>query len=281
MTCIESIKKTVSCSYEIIVIDNNSGTKEQYELKQVEGITAILNKTNRGFAFANNQGFKIAKGNFMFMLNPDTVLLDDAVHKMISFLKQNKKIHAVGPKLYHSEAMDYHPSVKVFPSPFRQFLWMLPFSNVLRTVWSHFKFDPEKTQKVNCVWGAAIMYKREVFHRIGFLDDENFYIYTEEVDFCKRMALDGLTIYYYPNAEVIHYGGKSQEKSSVEKNVLIWNSLINYFEKYFSKRNVRFNIRLLSFLLRLKVVFLKRKDLQPVVELLSKKLLLTETVHNE
>lgn len=277
LNCIDSIKKHTQATYEIIVIDNSSGNEEQKELKKMEGIRLILNTENRGFAAANNQGFDIANGDYILMLNPDTIVLNNSIDEMIDFLKKRPTIHAVGPKLYYSEKLDYHPSVKQFPTPFKQLLWMLPLSGVLRNLKTKITFNPDKIQRVNCVWGAAIMFKKEVFEKIGYLD-ERFFIYSEEVDFCKRMSIAGLNIYYFPKAEIIHYGGKSQEKASVSKNRMLWTSLSKYFEKYFSETNIKLNMYLLMLVLKAKVNLLKKNDLLPVIDILKQQLSASNTL---
>jgi GT2 family glycosyltransferase len=271
LNCIDSIKKNTKSSYEIIVIDNSSGNEEHKELKKIEGIRLILNTENRGFAAANNQGFKVANGEYFLMLNPDTIVLNNAIDKMIAFLKNNQNVHAVGPKLYYSEELDYHPSVKKFPTPFKQLLWMLPLSGLLRNIKNRITFDPDKIQPADCVWGAAIMFKQEVFKKIGYLD-ERFFLYSEEVDFCKRMSIAGLNLYYFPKAEIIHYGGKSQEKASASKYFLLWTSGITYFEKYFSEKNIKLNMYILMLIIKAKVILFKKNNLLPVIDVLKQKL---------
>ena len=270
--CLQSIKEGTSCKYEVIVIDNFSSLEEQKLLTAISGIKLICNKKNLGFAAANNQGFKEAKGDFIFMLNPDTLVLGKAVDELVSFLLENDDIDAAAPKLYYSEKLDYHPSVKKFPSPFSQFVHMMPFSKIMRDWWSSFTFDLDKIQAVECVWGAAIMFKKRVFDIVGYLDDANFFIYTEEVDFCKRMNMHGLKLYYYPKTEVIHFGGKSQQKSSIQKNRLIWSSLINYFFKYYPRWMVFLSMYSIRIMLTLKVVLLKRDDLHDVIKVIDEKL---------
>lgn len=261
--CINSIKKNTSVSYEIIVIDNNSKNYEQNELKTLDDIILIQNSSNVGFAAANNQGFKIVKGEYIFMLNPDTVLVNNAIDRLIDFLLQNNDIHAAAPKLYFSEKLDYHPSIKKFHTPLDQFMQMIPLSGLIKSVYSKIAFDPDKTKCVSCVWGAAIIFRKEVFENIGFLD-ERFFLYSEEVDFCRRMFDNGLKLYYHPAAEIIHYGGKSQSKSLIAKNVLLWESITKYLEKYFPKKEIVFYYRLLLILLKFKIIFLKRTNISPI-----------------
>lgn len=271
LKCKESIKINTTCRYEIIVVDNSSGSKEQERLRKIPDITLILNNENRGFAAANNQAFRVANGDFILMLNPDTIVLNSAIDKMMDFLLNNDMIHAVAPKLYYSENLDYHPSIKKFRTPFTHFLQMLPLAGLIRDTFSKLSFDSDKTQKVDCVWGAVILFKKEVFEKIGYLD-ERFFIYSEELDFCRRMAQKKMLVCYYPQAEVIHYGGKSQNRSSVAKNRYMWASIIKYFDKYFSQSTLLFSLMLLSVLLKIKVKVFKKSELVPVIEVLEERL---------
>ena len=268
-SCIKSIATNTKINYELIVIDNYSGNEEQKNLKNISDIKLILNKTNVGFAAANNQGFKIAKGEYIFMLNPDTFILNNAIDNLINFLSENNNIHAAAPKLYYSEARDYHPSVKCFPSPLTELIGMLPLARFFNVFFNKsLLFNRNKIQRVDCVWGCAIMFKRQVFEKIGFLD-ERFFIYSEEVDFCKRMALKNMQLYYFPKAELIHYGGKSQKKSSKTKNELIWISFTKYFEKYYSPKYILINYAFLMFILKLKIYCFKKKELIPAVKIIE------------
>jgi GT2 family glycosyltransferase len=271
LECINSIKKNTQAKYEIIVVDNASDDKEQHDLKMIDGIVLIQNTENIGFAAANNQGFKIAIGEFVLMLNPDTIVLKNSIDKMINFLNSNQTVHAIGPKLYYSDQFDYHPSMKQFPTPFSQLMKMLPISSLFCSWKYRFKVMTDKISRVDCVWGAAIMFRKAVFQTIGYFD-ESFFLYAEELDFCKRMSIAGLKIYYFPKAEIIHYGGISQKKSLIPKNIMIWKSLLIYFDKYFSERNIRRNMNLLLLFLKSEVFLFKRYELQNVIDVIEKKL---------
>lgn len=268
--CLSSIRNCTINNYEIIVVDNASGKNEQRELKTIKNIKIICNSVNRGFAAANNQGFAISRGNYILMLNPDTLLLNNAIDKMLYFLSEHENIHAAGPKLYYSDKKDYHPSVKKLPTPLNQVFLMFPFAGIFKNFNRNILFRKNKVQKVECICGAAILFKKLVFEKIGFLD-EAFFIYSEEVDFCKRMQEHGLNLFYFPKAEIIHYGGKSQEKSNVKKVEYIWKSLLIYFDKYFSKKNVKISTKILYIVLKIKSFFNRNENEEIICSLVKKK----------
>lgn len=268
--CIKSVKDTVH-SYEIIVIDNNSDHEEKLALQQLTGIKLILNEENIGFAAANNQGFREATGRYIFMLNPDTKILGNSIDNMADFMDKHPDVYALGPRLYCSDELNHHPSVIPLESPFNNLIKMIPLSSHFLNLKERLFFNRNKIQRVHCLVGAAILFQRSVFNEIGYLD-EQFFIYTEEIDFCKRMATRGLPIYYYPDARIIHYGGGSQAKASVTKYDYLWTSKVKYFDKHFSATNIKINLSLLLILLKLKYSLLNKRELKPIIKILSDKL---------
>jgi GT2 family glycosyltransferase len=267
--CIESIKNNTQSNYEVIVIDNNSGPAEQAQIKEIENVKTIFNSDNRGFAAACNQGFKIAKGNYIFMLNPDTILVGAAIDKLINFLEKNVTVFAAAPKLIYGEDHSYHPSIKYFTSPLGHFFLMLPLVGRLWKNWQNFLVYPNKSRIIDCVWGAAIMFRKEVFINIGFLD-ERFFLYAEEVDLCRRMKIKNMKLAYYPEAVVAHYGGKSQAKSTMSKQDLLWTSRLKYFEKYYPSWQINVATRLLLMLIKIKITLLNQTELKPMIPVLQR-----------
>lgn len=272
--CIQSIKKFTTCTYEIIVIDNDSLPEEKEKLLTIQNIKIIFNNKNVGFAAANNRGIKEAIGRCVLLLNPDTKLVNNAIDKMVSFLEANNTFSAIGPKLYYSDKYDYHPSIKSLDSPLYNLFFLIPGSLYFKKVYQYFVYKLDKIQKVNCLTGAAILFNKEVFDEIGILD-EQFFIYSEEVDLFMRMKRCGLKSIYYPRAEVIHYGGKSQQKSPIQGSLYLWSSKIKYFKKHFSKLNVMINLLFIYVLIKIKVEMFQKKELAPICELIKRNLRLS------
>jgi GT2 family glycosyltransferase len=267
--CIESIKKNTQSKHEIIIIDNNSGSAEQTEISKIKNIITIFNPDNKGFATACNQGFQIAQGNYIFMLNPDTLLIGSTIDILIDYLENNTTIFAAAPKLVYGEDCSHHPSVKHFTSPFGHFFLMLPVVGKLWKKWRNISTNPNKPKIIDCVWGAAIMFRKEVFMKIGFFD-ERFFLYSEEVDLCRRMKMKGMRLAYHPQAVVAHYGGKSQEKSTTSKQNLFWTSKLQYFEKYYPSWQTTLAMQLLLILVKTKVILVKQNELKPIIPILQK-----------
>ncbi len=206
--CLESIKKCCSSnSYEIIVVDNNSrdGSQEFIRLNYPE-VRLFAEKENLGFGKANNLGVKKAKGKNILLLNNDTILLKD-ITPIFEELKKSD-IGAVGVKMLNGNR-EYTPSVGKFPRP----LDLLKLSNLNEKrkefLTGSFK---KKRYKVDWVSGSFMMLKREDWNLInGF--DEDFFMYVEDVDLCKRISNLGKKIIFLSDITYIHFVGfnKSRE----------------------------------------------------------------------
>lgn len=237
--CLRSIyQHTRRISFEIFVIDNGSNDATAKivhdEFKEVQ---LIVNAVNKGFAAANNQGIQKASGRYILLLNPDTRLIDDSCAKIVNFM-DNKKLcgiagcHLINPDKSHQD------SVRQFPGLLDQ-AWILL---KLHHIFPHFKpferyckknFNYALAQHVDQVMGACFMVKREVFKKIGLLDEKNFFNWFEEVDFCKRARDARFEIWYTPDAKIIHHYGQSFNQILPIIKQKMWNkSLRNYFIKH-------------------------------------------------
>lgn len=206
INCIESIyEKTKDLNFEIFVVDNNSddGSIEAIEEK-FSDIKIIKNQENYGFGKANNIAIKVAKGKYIFCLNTDTLLINNAIKNLFDFMEDNNTIGACGGNLYDAQnnpVMCYSD----FPN-----LW-----NCTSLSWLIRKVIPsarnktvKKVKEVDFVAGADIFFRKDVLDKIG-LFDEKFFMYCEEVDLCKRIKDNGYSIKIVPEAQIIHLAGKS------------------------------------------------------------------------
>jgi len=259
--CLESIfQEAQGLSYEVIVVDNASDdssveylkdlVSKRKELHPVKSsafgrgaaeplfnrVKVIFNDKNLGFAKANNQGFKIAQGEFILFLNPDTETKPGALEKMIEFMKKNPDCGIAGPTLLGVNGK-IQDSVRSFPGLFSQILIFLKLHHLfplLRVFKKYFlySFDYQKEQEVDQVMGAFLLTRREVIEEVGAFD-ENFYIWFEEVDFCFRAKKASWKVIYTPGSQILHYGGKSfAQIASFKKQKIFNQSAIYYFKKH-------------------------------------------------
>ena len=242
---------------EIIVVDNNSSDDsvemlENLKLKlensmkiQNLKLKIIVNNDNLGFAKANNQGIKIARGEYILLLNSDTIVKDRALEKMVSFLDKRKEFAILGPKLLNADGTP-QPSLGKFPTlPVTAAMLFLEHflpASLLRVRWS-----PKNEREGDWVMGAALLLRREVYEKIGGLD-ENIFMYMEEVEWCFRAKKAGFRVYFYPQAEIIHLGRGSSKSGKKEPILQIFRGLIYFYEKH----QPSWKKEILLFLLKLK-----------------------------
>lgn len=240
--CIASIKKETRCSHEIIVVDNASTDESCGMLrKKYPDVRLIENEKNVGFAKANNQGFAIASGRYYLMLNPDTVVLEGAIDKLIAFMDQNPGVGICSPRNVDREGnlqrnCDHFPSFWNNLCSYTNLVNIFPKVNMFRRSRMLY-WDYSDLRDVDRVMGCSLMIRVNLYHQLGGMD-ENYFMYFEETDLCYRSKKSGYRTVYIPYASLIHYHGEST-KEVLEKNV-INRTIIDYHYKsqyYFLKKN--------------------------------------------
>lgn len=225
-SCLDSIKKnSKKVSYEILVVDNGSrdGSQKMVE-KGFPEVTLIKNKKNLGFAVANNQGIVKAGGEFILLLNSDTLLIEDVISKMVSWIKDHPQVGIATASLVYPDG-SHQPTGGYSPTLVRLVAWMfflddLPFFDRISlpihphssTFFTRSKFYLRE-QQLDWVTGAFMLVRRHVFDQIGFLD-EDFFMYVEDVEFGYRAKKAGWEIVYLPQFRLVHFGGASSRRRS-------------------------------------------------------------------
>ena len=239
--CIQSIfEQTKDISFEVFVVDNNSGDGSAEMVREkFPQVDLTASPENLGFAKGNNLAIKKAQGKYVLLLNPDTEILDNALGKMVKFMDANPECGIAGCKLLNPDS-SLQPSVRAFPDLTSQLFILLKIHHLLphsKTMYKYLvqDFDYKKIQEVDQVMGAFMMIRREVIDKIGLLD-EKFWIWFEEVDFCKRAKAAGFKILYTPETKIIHHFGQSfKQAMGVKKQKDFNRSLSYYFKKYGTK----------------------------------------------
>lgn len=248
---------------EIIVVDNaSSDGSAAMVAAEFPSVHLIANRENRGFTGGNNQGLAVARGRYVFFLNPDTVVVDGALTILLAYMDAHPKVGACGPQLRYGDG-SLQSSRRRFPT----FMTALFESTPLAWHWPaalnpwarRYRMEDRLSgigdrgsgtggpgevtadslahtgQDVDWVVGAALLARREVLAQIGGFD-EGYFMYSEELDWCRRAKAAGWQIVYVPAAQVIHYEGKSSEQVVAARHIRFQTSKVRYFRKFHGSR---------------------------------------------
>ncbi|MDO8503286.1 MAG: glycosyltransferase family 2 protein [bacterium] len=223
--CIQSIKETTKNlsipGCEVIIVDNASSDKGVTSIVNTVGTTGIRiiqNKENVGFARAVNRGIKKAEGKYILLLNPDTEVKDGAIAKLVEFAQETRNVGVVGTRLLNPDGL-VQSSVFRFPTFGRAIheFWLD------RKVYSKYAPDGNIPVRVDAVVGAAFLITPVALKEVGMLD-EHYFMYFEDLDYCRRVKKAGLKVYYLPQAQVVHHHGVSGRGLVEEENQ--WRRLV-------------------------------------------------------
>lgn len=250
--CLLSIyRNTKGISFEIFVIDNASrdgSDKLLLNLKsQKAKLKVILNEKNKGFAAGHNQALKRAKGKYLVLLNPDSELRGNTFFKMIKFMRKNRTVGILSPKIIEP-GWRIGPVARGNPSVFMGFLRFSELYRFFPAMTADYYKDLEKfdqIQEVDNIGGTCFMFKRAVLEKVGLLD-ESFFLYFEDFDYCQRAKEAGYRIFYFPGAQILHHFGESSKQNYIHSTSLYFNSMKRYYLKHFySRHSILFNLMVL------------------------------------
>lgn len=221
----ESLEKHIYC--EVIVVNNDEAENPKETCGRFFSVRLINNRSNIGFGSAVNRGAKHARGNFLVILNPDTRVQKGFFSKLLEEFVQNEKMAILGPRLYTSSG-----HIQEWSTGREVTFWDLLRNNAgiprSKKVW-----ESSTKREAHWVSGAALAIRKKVFEKLGGFD-ENFFMYFEDIDLCKRARALGKKVYYCPNISVFHAEGGSRMQKKDRKRIY-YASQEYYFEKYYGK----------------------------------------------
>jgi len=233
--CLASIFVADLPRMEVIVVDNASSDGSSEMLRaEFPQVMLLANAHNRGFPAGNNQAFAVARGRYVMTLNPDTELIGQALTGMLAYLDAHPQVGALGPQLLNPDG-SIQSSRRRFPTlstALFESTWLqgLAPHGVLQRYYME-DIAPNVMQEVDWLVGACILVRREVLQTVGGFD-EAFFMYSEELDWCKRIQSAGWKIVYLPEAKVIHHTGRSSEQAVAARHIHFQTSKVRYFRKH-------------------------------------------------
>jgi O-antigen biosynthesis protein len=240
LNSLDSIRKAAGkIQLEIIVVDNASddGSVEALREKYPD-VILIDNKKNIGFGRANNQALEIAKGKYFLLLNPDTILREDTLKKMIEFFETHPDAGIAGCKVLNPDGSLQLACRRGFPGPWTSFTKVMGLSTLFPKSRLFAKYnltylDENQTYEVDAVSGAFMMMRKESYEKVGGFDKE-FFMYGEDLDLCYRTQKAGFKVYYYHETEIIHYKGESTKRSRIDETTVFYDAMQLFVKKHFS-----------------------------------------------
>lgn len=259
--CLFSVRKAIAnIDAEIYVVDNNSvdGSLKMLAEKFPE-VKVIANKDNVGFSRANNQAIRISTGEYVLLLNPDTVVEDDTFTKTIEFMDSHPDAGGLGVKLVDGKGRYLPESKRGLPTPATAFYKMFGLTKLFphskrfaRYYMGH--LDKDEINEVDILVGAFMLMRRETLDKCGLLD-ETFFMYGEDIDLSYRITLAGYKNYYYPKTRIIHYKGESTKKTSVNYVLVFYKAMEIFVNKHFANKGARTFSFLINIAIYIKAFF--------------------------
>ena len=259
--CLYSVRRAMQgIEGEVFVVDNNSvdGSLKMLAQKFPE-VKVIANKENVGFSRANNQAIRVSTGEYVLLLNPDTVVEDDTFSKCLAFMDSHPEAGGLGVKMVDGKGQFLPESKRGLPTAKTAFYKMFGLAKLFphskrfaRYYMGHLSND--ETNEVEILAGAFMLMRKETLDKVGLLD-ETFFMYGEDIDLSYRITQGGYKNYYFPETRIIHYKGESTKKTSVNYVFVFYRAMEIFAKKHFGNSWARSFSFLINIAIYLKAFF--------------------------
>ena len=262
--CLESVRER-----EVVVVDHGSTDGTVEFVREGFPEVRVIEQENKGMGGGNNAGMRAVDGRYFFLLNSDAWVVDDALDKLIAFADEHPEAAVIGPKLLNTDGT-LQRSVRGEPTLWRlatEYLFirkLAPRSKRLNPLYRG-DFDHDSVAEVDWLFGPALLVRREAADAVG-LFDEDFFMFSEEVDWMTRFRRAGWTVMFFPEAEVVHVGGASHGGRMYVENL---RGHLRWFAKHRGVKDAERVRKLLLWSLRLRALVLRREDYREGVRFLS------------
>jgi len=255
--CLASVYRSLKdIPSEVFVVDNHSFDGSCGMVKQkYPQVQLICNEVNYGFAKANNQAIRMSKGEYILLLNPDTLVQEDTFEKVVAFMDGHPEAGGLGVKMIDGKGNFLPESKRGLPTPSVAFYKIFGLSRIFPKSKTfgryHLTFlDKDKVHEIDVLSGAFMLLRKSTLDKTGLLD-EDYFMYGEDIDLSYCITKAGYKNYYFPETTIIHYKGESTKKTSINYVIIFYKAMLIFARKHFSSRYAA----LLSFFIYMAVYF--------------------------
>ena len=255
--CLNSVAKAMELELaEVWVVDNNSvDGSVAMVAEKFPWVKLIANKDNVGFSKANNQAMMLSQCKYQLLLNPDTVIEEDTLQKVVDYMDQHPEVGGLGVRMVDGKGIFLPESKRGLPTPMVAFYKIFGLSRLFprskRFARYHMGHLSEfEVNEIEILSGAFMLMRKEALDKVGLLD-EAFFMYGEDIDLSYRIIKGGYKNVYFPETRIIHYKGESTKKSSVNYVFVFYRAMIIFAKKHFSQKNAK----LFSFFINAAIYF--------------------------
>ena len=236
--CIDSVRRALrGIDSEIIVVDNHSRDGSVDYLSKIEGVRIIESGHNLGFSKANNIAIRQSTAEYVLMLNPDTIVAEDAIRMIIDFADSHPQAGGIGVRMHNDWGTTARESRRGLPSPMTSFYKIIGLSKRLPL---HRKYGRyymgwlpwDSPSRIEVVSGACFLVRRKALDEVGLMD-EDYFMYGEDIDLSYRLLKGGWENWFVP-ADIIHYKGESTQKTSFNYVHVFYNAMLIFMRKHYS-----------------------------------------------
>lgn len=239
--CLQSLYQNTCVRFEVIVVDNAShdGVAEMLQQEYPE-IRLVENQDNAGYTRPMNQALRLGRGRYLLQLNPDTLIMPQAIDRLVDFMDQHAQVGICGPKVLNRDLTLQKPCRRGEPRPWAVLTYFLGLSALFprSPLFSQYLMtylDEDETHAVDGVAGSCMLARRAMFDQIGYLD-ERYFAYQEDADICFRARQAGWKVYYMPEAQIIHFGSLGGSRVQPYRSIFEWHrSYFIYYRRHLAK----------------------------------------------
>lgn len=236
--CLQSVQRALEgIEGEVFVVDNHSDDDSVVTVREkYPWVRLIENQENLGFSKANNQAIRQSQADYVLLLNPDTVVAEDTLRGVLTFMDEHPKAGGAGVMMCYEDGSRAPESRRALPTPWVAALKMLGFTK--RYYMSHLPWD--QPCRIEVISGAFCLLRHEALKTIGLLD-EDFFMYGEDIDLSYRLLKGGWENWYLPYS-IIHYKGKSTQKSDYRYVHVFYQAMLIFFQKHYSHLSMVYTV---------------------------------------